>query len=229
MKSTLFYIIGNWKSNKTIDEAVIWAKDFETFAKREPFDLKKVRVILCVPFLHMTTLASLIELRQLPLLLGAQNVSAYPQGAYTGETSASMCQVFVKYTLIGHSERRKYFKEDEPTLKSKLEQAKMVAIEPVYCVQDENMSIPETVTLVGYEPVWAIGTGKPDTPDNANRVAGIIKQRSGRDIKVIYGGSVTPENVTAYATMEHISGVLPGGASLTAQSFHRLIVNASKS
>ncbi len=222
MMQVPIFIIGNWKSNKTINEAVVWFQDFHALWKKYPFNYQKVRIILCPGYIHLSTLKSLIELAHLPLILSAQNISPYANGAYTGEVSAEMLKNLVEYSLIGHSERRKYFHESVGNLSLKADQAKVNGIEPIFCVQDEKMQIPKNCKIIGYEPVWAIGTGKPDSPENASRVAGIIKSKS-KDIKtVIYGGSVNAENISQYIHMSNIDGVLPGGASLTAKAFFSL-------
>jgi triosephosphate isomerase len=221
-----FYIIGNWKSNKTVDEAVTWMTDFRTLYKKQPFDNKKVHVILCPSDIHLTTLRSMIQLSQLPIHLGMQNLSFFESGAYTGEVAAAQAHDLVNYAIIGHSERRKYFGETDEKLIDKVKQAKESGIEPVYCVQEGHMSVPEHVSFVAYEPVWAIGTGKPATPEQAEEAAKKLLQSSGRELVVIYGGSVTDENVKDYAKLENVSGVLPGGASLKADAFYRMILNA---
>lgn len=229
MSKLPFYVIGNWKSNKTMDEAVIWMRDFETFYKKTPFDVTKVQAVICAPFLHVTTLSSLLTLSNIPLKLGVQTISSFAVGAYTGEVAASMIAGLAHFVLIGHSERRKHFKETDEELAQKVKQAKSVGLEVVYCVQDENMTVPDGVNFVGYEPVWAIGTGKAETAENANTVAVNIKKRLGREVTVIYGGSVTPENIGTYVTMQHLGGVLPGGASLKADTFHSLLTHAAES
>jgi triosephosphate isomerase len=223
-----FYIIGNWKSNKTVDEAVTWMTDFRTYFKKQPFDGKKVKVILCPSDIHLTTLRSLVELYQLPISLGMQNLSFFEIGAYTGELAASQAKDLAKYAIIGHSERRKYFGETDEKLVDKVKYAKDAGIEPIYCVQEGHMGVPPEATFVAYEPVWAIGTGKPATPEQADEAAVKLLKNSGREIVVIYGGSVTDENVSEYTKLKSVSGVLPGGASLKAEVFYRMILNAQK-
>ncbi len=223
-----FYLIGNWKSNKTVDEAVSWMTDFRTFYKKQPLVETKVKVVLCPAAIHLTTLKSLIELHQLPISLGLQNLSYFDQGAYTGEIAASQVTSLVQYAIIGHSERRKYFGETDKNLVAKLKLAKANGIEPIYCIQDADMPLPAEVNFVAYEPVWAIGTGKPATPEHVDEVATKILQAAQRDLTIIYGGSVTDENVADYTKLEHVNGVLPGGASLKANVFYQMILNAQQ-
>ncbi len=227
MDKDKFYIVGNWKSNKTVAEAAAWMQEFTALWKNNQFNTQKLKIIICPADIHLTTLKSLITASQIPLSLGLQDVSAYDIGAYTGELNASMAKDLVEYTLIGHSERRKYFQENEELLNRKYDQAQKSGIKSIFCVQEENQVFPQTAEFIAYEPIWAIGTGKPDTSQNANRVAKILKSKSANKIKVIYGGSVTPENVATYAGESDIDGVLPGGASLKADTFYRLIQNAS--
>lgn len=228
MRSTPFYIIGNWKSNKTIDEAVVWFKEFESLWKTMPFVLSQTTIILCPSFIHLRVLKSLIDLSSLAhvLHLGAQTLSSSKQGAYTGEIAATQMKDLVEYAIVGHSERREHFGETDAMLEQKLTQAHENGIKTIYCVQDKDQSIPQNCDLLAYEPVWAIGTGKPATIEHAHEVAEHLKAKSGRNLGIIYGGSVTHENVHDYAADEKLSGVLPGGASLKPGDFYNLIKSA---
>jgi triosephosphate isomerase len=221
-----FYIVGNWKSHKTVAEAVMWYQDITILWKKRKINARDVKIIICPSVLHLTTLASMIALSPLPIELGVQDISAYPQGAYTGQISADMVRPQARFTLIGHSERRKYNHEEDNELAEKAAQAVAHGIEPIYCIQDPKQAIAPRCKIVGYEPVWAIGTGKPETAANADIVAAEIKKRHGSDTIVIYGGSVTAENVASYKQASHIGGVLPGGASLEPATFLDLIANA---
>lgn len=210
------FIAGNWKSNKTIAEAKEWLARFTVHGSR----FANITVVICAPF---TVLSAM---REAPFALGAQNVSMYDEGAYTGEITARMIKEVADWVIIGHSERRKYFGETDAMLAQKVERAKHAGLKIIYCVPDDKTAIAPGVDVVAYEPMWAIGTGKIDTPENANNVCATIKQKAG--IKtVIYGGSVTAENVAAFVTKPSIDGILAGGASLNPTKFVTLIQSAA--
>lgn len=211
------FVAGNWKSNKTILEAKLWIEQFKA---------PSLSSVLCVPFTLLSFLHDEIRSRKLPIQLGAQDVSPYPDGAYTGAVSARQLKELCEWVIIGHSERRKYFGETDAVLAQKVDQAKDAGLKIIYCVQDEKTAVPDGVDVVAYEPIWAIGTGKTDVPENANAVTGAIKKRT-RVETVIYGGSVTAENVGSFVKERDIDGVLPGGASLDPEKFYRLIEAAS--
>ena len=192
----------------------MWLESFKPPAKGHT-------IIICAPF----TLLQFLHERARTFELGAQDVSPFGEGAYTGEVNAKQLKEFVTWIIIGHSERRKNFGETEDILKEKVAQAKNIGLKIIYCVPDENSTMPTGVDVIAYEPVWAIGTGKTDTPQNANRVVEVLKSKF--SIPVIYGGSVSPENVASFIAQPNIDGVLPGGASLDAVKFAELIQNAS--
>lgn len=208
------FIAGNWKSNKILPEAEDWISKFHTVSDN-------CTIVLCVPF----TVLPIFAQKNPSFSLGAQDVSPFPEGAYTGEVSARQIKEFADWVIIGHSERRKYFNETDGMLESKVKEAKATGLKVIYCVPDDKTAIPAGVDVVAYEPVWAIGTGKSDTPENANAVIGAIKAKS-QVTTVIYGGSVTAENVASFVGMSAIDGVLPGGASLDPEKFAALILNA---
>lgn len=221
------YIIGNWKSNKNIIETETWFKIFQSlFFQNKTIDLEKVEMVICVPYVFLPIAKNLRDKYKLPLKLGAQDVSPFAKGAYTGEISANQVAEFGEYTIIGHSERRNNLGEDDKLLTEKVKRATEAKLNTIYCVQNENTVIPDGVRIVAYEPVWAIGTGKTDTPENANRVAQTIKRKWNGET-LIYGGSVTADNIKSFITTEYIDGVLPGGASLDAGKFWQMILNAT--
>ncbi len=212
MKS--LFIIGNWKSNKTVAEATQWLEKFNPTGQN-------VTIVVCVSY----TLLAMFASKKRSFLLGAQDVSPFPPGAYTGEVSAAQVKEFADWVIIGHSERRKYFGETDDMLQKKVTEAKSAGLKIIYCVPDDATLVPPGVDVVAYEPVWAIGTGKSDTPENANSVIASIKTKTAIDT-VIYGGSVTEENISTFVSQAAIDGVLPGGASLDPGKFAALIGKA---
>jgi triosephosphate isomerase (TIM) len=212
------YVIGNWKSNKTVEEARKWLNNFSKLYR--PHD--NTQVILCVSYIHVPLM------RGVPFSLGVQDISPFDQGAYTGEIAVSQLDGLVEYCLVGHSERRKYFNEDDKLLEAKIKQAKESGIEPIFCVQSADISIPSQVEIVAYEPVDAIGTGKPADPVECCNIIKKIKRERSNVKTGIYGGSVNSENIATFFSQSDIDGVLPGGASLDAEEFAKIIENASK-
>jgi triosephosphate isomerase len=216
------FILANWKANKTIDEARVWVEKFSQRYTASP----NVSLIICPAFHHIPLFA------QTPLapLLGIQDLSAFSHGAYTGEIAASMVSGIVKAALLGHSERRKNFGETDAIVAQKTKQAIQAGIIPIVCVSDVSEAqalaeaVPEFVSVgrVLYEPLSAIGTGNADSPDNANAaIATIAAVLPG--VPILYGGSVTAENVKGFVQQEHIAGVGVGGASLDPEKFLALV------
>lgn len=213
------FIIANWKANKTIEEAQNWLQSFQQ--GYQAADENK-EVIIAPPDL----LIPQIKTNQNNFHIALQDFSPFEKGAYTGEEPAALAVEFANYAIIGHSERRTYFHETDDLLAQKVTTAQKFQITPIFCIQDENTPIPPTVTLVAYEPPTAIGSGHPDTPEDADKVAQIVKANHPSVQTVLYGGSVTPENVKTFTQMENISGVLVGGASLDPEKFINIIQNA---
>ena len=160
--------------------------------------------------------------------VGAQNMSHAASGAYTGEISATaLSDMGVPFVIIGHSERRQNFSESDEVVAKKVERANSASIQPLVCVQGIDTPIPKDCNLVAYEPIFAIGTGTPDTSENANNVAKQIKEKQGFNLEVLYGGSVSAGNVKSFVMQENISGVLIGKASLDAGEFVKIIKELS--
>lgn len=242
------FIAGNWKMFKTTGEAVSFAEEFKSIYT--PTDIK---VAVFAPY---TQLGALVEaFKGSPIYVGAQNMHFENEGAYTGEISPLMLkELGVSHCIIGHSERRQYFNEDDESCNKKLQAAFSHDILPVFCV-GENLdqrqannafSVVESQLngglkaikkddiarlTIAYEPVWAIGTGKTATPEEANEMCGFIREKLinlyGDEVadKVViqYGGSVKPSNATEIMNMEEIDGALVGGASLDPKSFMEII------
>jgi triosephosphate isomerase (TIM) len=164
------YIVANWKSHKTTAETVDWAGGLTGL---ERFEDKEV--IVCPSFTAIAALKQYRDDYSLPFYLGVQNISPFEQGAYTGEVAASQAKELADYVILGHSERREHFKEDDELLTKKVQLAKAVGFSVIYCVQGKETAIPAGVDIVAYEPVFAIGSGSPDTPENADEVASALK------------------------------------------------------
>lgn len=207
-------IAGNWKSNKTIAQTKEWIEKF----KIQNVERKNTTVVVCAPF------TALSSMHPFPFSLGAQNVSMFDEGAYTGEITAKMIKEVADWVIIGHSERRKNFGETDEMLATKVEKAHAVGLKVIYCIPDDVTLIPAGVAVVAYEPVWAIGTGKADTSENAQAVIASVKQKAGVRT-MIYGGSVTVDTAVSYIEQPSIDGILVGGASLDAEEFARLITS----
>jgi len=219
------YIVANWKSYKTIHEAETWLKQVKQLLSENQLPKEKI-LILCVPFTLLPFASHFIKENNMPLFLGSQDLSPFGMGAYTGEVNAQQVKEFADFTLVGHSERRRYFDETDEILSQKVGEAIKQAITPILCVTDKTTPIPQTITIVGYEPVAAIGSGQPDTPENANTVATYIKEQNAHVSHVLYGGSVIPENVSTFTSQKNIDGVIIGGASLDAKKLFALCINA---
>ncbi len=215
-------IVANWKANKTKDEAWDW---FENFSK-DSHDFSDKEIIICPPYTLLGKADYFISESNLKVKIGAQDVSAFEEGAYTGEISATQIKEFADFVIIGHSERREYLKEDEDIISKKVEMALKAGLTPIFCVSDGNSKIPKNVKIVAYEPVSAIGTGNSDTPQDAQSVARKIKSENIQVEKMLYGGSVTSQNVHEFVEMEDIDGVLVGGASLSPHEFLEIVKNA---
>ena len=211
------YLVANWKSNKTVEEAQNWLLQLK-FSKKSD----NLTIILCAPYTTLAVLKYAIGQAQLPILLGAQTVSSFPNGAYTGEISAQMLKGLVEHIIIGHSERRKYFNENDAMLFEKTKQAKLVDMKVIYCVENWNVSIPPDVSKIAYEPPTAIGSGKAEDPNTAEAVCKRLKDQY-RGIPILYGGSVTSENIVSFLKQPSIDGALVGGASLDTLQFARLV------
>lgn len=225
------WIIANWKSNKTIAEALEWvAKVGPQLPKRDPSTGSGLKVVVCPTFSVLPEVKKAITVGNFPMLAGAQDLSPFGMGAYTGEEPAAILKQFVDLAILGHSERRKNFNETNEMIAKKVEQALANNITPLVCVQDEAMPVPEGCNLIAYEPIWAIstgltntpGVGRADTPEDANQVAGVFKQKYGTELEVIYGGSVNSQNVKGFVSQDNISGVLIGNASLDAEEFTKI-------
>ena len=247
-------VAGNWKMNKTVEEARSLV--YSMSAKLR--EIKGVDKVLCPPFPAL--LAVHAQLEGSDLGLGAQNMYWEEKGAFTGEVSPLMVKELCQYIIIGHSERRTYFGETDDTVNKKVRAAQKYDITPIVCVGEtlQQYEANQTAEVVGkqirlglanvdpafavrlvvaYEPVWAIGTGKASSSQNANDVlAKIIRPalselfggETAQAIRILYGGSVTGSNAAEYFGCSEIDGALVGGASLKVDEFVAITQAAAK-
>jgi triosephosphate isomerase len=232
----MHYLIANWKSHKNRQETKSWLKHF---IRSLPPLSSRLKIIICPPSPYL----SLVHQQLKPispfgrsLHLGSQDISPFPPGNYTGAANARMFKDFVTFAIVGHSERRRYFKETNQEIANKVNLALDEKITPILCL-DQNNLYPQLSALnpkhyakiiTAYEPVGAIGTGQPDTPKNANKFAQKVKTITEKNIPVLYGGSVNPQNISSFIDQEHINGVLVSSASLKPAIFLDLINAISK-
>jgi triosephosphate isomerase len=238
----------NWKMHKTLREAKIF---FEDLLGMLPLKLDcEVAIFPPFPLLHQA-----FQWASGRLALGAQDVFWEAEGAYTGEVSPVMLKdAGCSYVLVAHSERRRYFGESDTTANKKILSALEHGLKPILCVGEtleemesrktkdvvkrqvfeglQNFRLSDASNLVlAYEPVWAIGTGKADTPEQSNQTIGFIRSllsemfgyHEAQKIRILYGGSVKPENIAPFMAQPEIDGALVGGASLSAESFSRIV------
>ena len=245
-------IAGNWKMNKTYTEGVELA---EGLASELKDGTGSVDVVVCPPAVDLKGVSEVIEQKKAPFALGAQNVYWEESGAYTGETAPDMLtNVGATYCLIGHSDRRGYFHETDEEINKKAKALMAHGIVPISCCGEplevreagkhvefvvdqikkdtEGLEITDpSKYVVAYEPIWAIGTGKTATADDAQEVCGAIRktlaeifgQETADGIRVLYGGSAKPNNVAGFLEKEDVDGALVGGASLKADSFAAMV------
>lgn len=246
-------IAGNWKMNKTSGDAVALARDIVTALGRGT----EVDVVVCPPFTAIEAVGRALE--GSIVRLGAQNMHPEPSGAYTGEISAEMLRaIFTSYVILGHSERRAYFAETDGFVNLKVLAALKAQLKPILCVGEtlaereggSTLKVVQTQLeanldgvgrdlatniIIAYEPVWAIGTGKVATTEQAQEVHAFIRGLLGKlfgasaagRMRILYGGSMKPANAPELLAQKDIDGGLIGGASLEARSFVELVTAAA--
>jgi triosephosphate isomerase len=215
--------VANWKSHKTKEEAI---KFFEYLRDNiSHIDLSNKEIIIAVPFTLLAKAKYLVDEFKLPVKLSSQNVSSFPEGAYTGEINAKQVREFADYTIVGHSERKRYFHESESDVENKIKEAKEVGLKVIQCIQDENSQLHKDSDILAFEPpnsISTFGVGEPDDPKDIEKVfSKLSEELSGRTI--LYGGSVDENNVKTYADISTCGGFLIGGASLDPMSFISLL------
>jgi len=224
------YLVANWKSHFSNTQSLIWLKEVEKLTSTISSNLK---VIICLPFTDLPEFNRHLNFSKTPFFVGAQTVSSYPAGKHTGDITASMLSELVTYCLVGHSERRSNFKESSQDVAKQCQRLLKQNITPIICVDepyiDEQIkelflsNIPLSRCIFAYEPVSAIGSGRPESPENAGKVIAQITLLTNGDSPVLYGGSVSPENILNFTSRPDISGVLVGTNSLKPSIFSQLI------
>ncbi|MCF6093619.1 triose-phosphate isomerase [Microaerobacter geothermalis] len=245
-------IAANWKMYKTHDEAKAFLQEIDGLVAADG----EIDTVLCAPFTALCTLSEMAKER--PVSLGAQNMHWEDEGAFTGEISGQMLSALgIQYVILGHSERRQMFGEMDDMVNKKVLAAFRHGLTPIVCVgetikqreQGETQKILKKQTeraieglssdqvkqmVIAYEPVWAIGTGKTSSPEDANDDIGFIRrvvadqydQVVANEVRIQYGGSVKPENIASFMAQPEIDGALVGGASLKPESFLQLLEKA---
>src|SRR3989344_5732402 len=199
------FIVANWKENKTTAEAIVWLREISNQISPPVGEVSPMadnkKVIVCPSFTSVPAVSEFIKSNNLPFEVGVQNISKFEEGPHTGEVSAREASEFSRFAIIGHSERRSQGETDED-VQGKVEMAVRNGIEPIVCVVNANVPIPSGTKIVAYEPVEAIGTGNPDTPENAQKIASTIKSKNSQVQRILYGGSVTSKNVHKFTQMQ---------------------------
>ena len=246
-------VAGNWKMNKTVEQATLFVASLLPGLQT----VRTVDRVICPPFTSLMTLSGMLAGTEIGL--GAQNLYWEATGAFTGEVSPQMIKEFCQYVIIGHSERRAYFGETDQSVNLKIKASLAIGLTPIVCMGetlDENESgrTEEVVsrqvklgfeeiskedsekTIVAYEPVWAIGTGRAASAEMANEIIGNVVRKNlaslfGSDqaekIRILYGGSVKGENAAEFFEKSDIDGGLIGGASLKAENFLKIVEAAA--
>ena len=241
-------IAGNWKMNNTISDSLALIEEIKKHKLNE-----NVEAVVCVPFTSLSEVKKAIESTNIKL--GAQNLHWEENGAYTGEISPLMLkEIGIDYCIIGHSERRQYFNETDETVNKKIKTALKHNIKPIVCVGEtleereagreeeivkeqvlkafEDIDIKDVENIViAYEPIWAIGTGKTASSEDANQMCNFIRniikdkynENTAKNIRIQYGGSVKPNTIKELMEKEDVDGALVGGASLVAEDFVKLV------
>ncbi len=239
-------IAGNWKMNTTIAEAAALVQ--EMLPELDLID--NVEKVVCPPFVSLATVAEILKGSRIKL--GAQNMHFAEKGAYTGETSPLMLAGLCSYVIVGHSERRQYFNDTDESINKKVKAALQHGITPILCVGEklEDNSAGRTTEVISrqlelalagienaadmviaYEPIWAIGSGRSAGGQQAsdtigfirNSIADIFDNKAAGRIRILYGGSVTTDNISKFMQQVEIDGALVGGASLKAEQFISIV------
>jgi triosephosphate isomerase len=217
-------IVANWKSNKTQNQSLSF---LEAFADSYRFDENK-NIVICPSFTSLYQVSDFLKQKNIDIKVGAQNVSPFDPGAYTGEINSAQVKDFCAYCIIGHSERRNSFAENHKMVSDKIMQLEKEDIIPIVCVsnmsQVEDLSFSKT-SVIAYEPIEAIGSGEAASPHAVEEITTQIKEKF-PDSLVLYGGSVDSKNISSFTSLSSVDGVLVGSESLDPESFLQIINNA---
>lgn len=244
-------IAANWKMNTTVTEAVALVESM-----RDKLDeIREVQKVICPPFISLTAVKGLIENSSLEL--GAQNMHFEGKGAYTGEISPLMLSGLCRFVILGHSERREHFSESDAIINRKVQAALEFGLMPILCVgerleENEAGRTIEVITkqiradladvtplrglVIAYEPLWAIGSGRAASGQQANDTIGIIRKliaelysdKIAQEMRILYGGSVSSANIAEFISQPEIDGALVGGASLKSEEFVSIVEQTAK-
>lgn len=236
-------IVANWKMNGSRQSNAALLAEFTQLWAGE----HKSEVVICAPYIYIDQVAN--TLCDSAIIVGAQDLSQYEVGAYTGEVSAQMLRDNgCGYAIVGHSERRNYFQESNDLIVEKFIQAQKAGLIPIFCVGESlerreagealiaiGLQLQSIIDVVGqaafrqavvaYEPIWAVGTGRIATPEQVEEVHGFIRAQFGEvgsGLRILYGGSVKPENAAQTFALDDVDGALIGGASLQAKDFYAI-------
>ena len=226
-------IVANWKATKTIKETVQWIKETKPALEK----INSADIVICPPFTSLPLVSSLFK--DTNVKVGSQDISKFKKGAYTGEVTAEMLNGLADYSIVGHSERRRLFGEDDDDVIKKVKLLFEYNITPILCVSDllqtdSYISRGEIIIeksekiIFVYEPPSAISGGgayRPDNPEDVNLAAGKISEKIGKKIVVLYGGSINPENVNSFLSQKNIDGGLVGQASTDPKVFMDLFAS----
>jgi triosephosphate isomerase len=244
-------IAGNWKMNTTVAEAVALVSEMRPELER----IDSVEEVICPPFISLAAIKKL--LKGSTIKLGAQNLYFEEKGAYTGEVSPLMLAGLCEFVIIGHSERRQHFNETIEVVDKKLRAALKVGLKPILCIgetleENEAKKTKEVLTrqlsspsdrmyyirglVLAYEPIWAIGTGRAASGEKANETIGFIRQHISeqydeeiaQEVRILYGGSITADNIAEFISQPEIDGALVGGASLEVAEFLSIVKQTSE-
>ena len=244
-------ISGNWKMNTTVSEAIDLVNEMRPGLDQ----IDNVDKVICPPFISLAPIKELIK--GSTIKLGAQNLYFEEKGAYTGEISPLMLAELCKFVIVGHSERRHYFNETIEVVDKKVQAALKVGLKPILCIgesleENEAGKTEEILTrqlsspsariyyfsglILAYEPIWAIGTGRAATGKQANETIGFIRQHIAsqygkgiaQQVRILYGGSVTADNIAEFINQPEIDGALVGGASIKADEFLGIVRQTSE-